>query len=261
MNPNRTTSDDRPIEVSPRTVARLGGVLYLLIIAIGLFAELVVRRRILVSGDALATAANLRAHETLWRWGIAAELAGMICVVVLLLVWFVLLSPVSRQLTWLALFFDIVAHSAQVAALMELVATLFPLGGGAYLEAFTPEQLAALARMSARAHAHGFGVSLLFTGCFFLVAGYLIRKSGYLPRLIGVLYQGAGIGYIANTFALVVAPAWSGKIMVAVAPIILPAEVALALWLLVKGIDPERWNLRPHAAPRPGEATTTSAPG
>jgi hypothetical protein len=259
MDQNGTTLRYEPIETSPQLLARLGGVLYLAIIAIGLFAQLLVRNRILVAGDAVATAANLRAHEALWRWGIAAELLGMICVVVLLLVWYVLLSPVSPQLTWLALFFDLVAHSVQVAALLDLVAALFPLGGAAYLEAFTPEQLAALARMAGRAHAHGFGVSLLFSGCFFLVAGYLIRKSGYLPRPIGALYQFAGVGYIANTLVLVVAPAWSGRIMIAVAPVILPAEVALAIWLLVKGIDPERWNRRQLGARGP-EETTVAVP-
>ncbi len=244
-----------PIEGSPQLLARLGGVLYLAIIAIGLFAEVFVRGRILVAGDAMATAANLRMHETLWRWGIAAELLGMICVVVLLLVWAVLLSPVSRQLTLLALFFDLVAHTVQVAALMELVAALFPLAGATYLEAFTPEQLAALARMAGRGHSHGFGFSLLFTGCFFLVAGYLIRKSGYLPRLIGGLYQVAGLGYIANTFAMIVAPAWSGRIFMTVAPVILVGELSLAVWLLVKGIDPERWNRRQLAVRRLDEPT------
>lgn len=238
----------KPIEASPRALARLGGVLYLAIIAIGVFAQIFVRDRILVAGDAMATAANLRAHETLWRWGIAAELLGMICVVALLLVWVVLLSPVSRQLTLLAVFFDLVAHTLQVVALMELVTTLFPLAGAPYLRAFSAEQLAALARMSGRAHAHGFGVSLLFTGCFFLVAGYLIRKSGYLPRVIGGLYQVAGVGYIANTFVLIVAPAWSGKIFLPLLPVILAGEVSLAVWLLVKGIDPERWNRRQLAA-------------
>lgn len=244
MDQNRTATQYQPIEGSPQLMARLGGFLYLAIIAIGIFAEMFVRGRILVAGDAMATAANLRMNEALWRWGIAAELLGMICVVVLLLVWAVLLSPVSRQLTLLALFFDIVAHTVQVVALMQLVAALFPLDGAAYLEAFTPEQLAALARMSGRAHGHGFGISLLFSGCFFLVAGYLIRKSGYLPRWIGVLYQIAGVGYIVNTFVLIVAPAWSGGIFRAVAPVILVGEVSLAIWLLIKGIDQERWNRR-----------------
>jgi hypothetical protein len=215
------------------------------------------RRGILVAGDAMTTAANMRMNEALWRWGIAAELLGMICVVVLLLVWAVLLSPVSRQLTLLAIFFDMVAHTVQVVALMELVAALFPFGGATYLEAFTPEQLAALARMSARAHGHGFGISLLFSGCFFLVAGYLIRKSGYLPRLIGALYQGAGVGYIANTFTLIVAPAWSGRIVMVVAPVILVGEISLAIWLLVKGIDMERWNRRQAHTLQSGEVATS----
>jgi hypothetical protein len=250
MDPNRPTTQYRPIEISPQLLARLGGVLYLAIIAIGIFAEMFVRGRILVAGDAMATAANLAMNEALWRWGIAAELLGMICVIVLLLVWAVLLSPVSRQLTLLAIFFDVVAHTVQVVALMELIAALFPLDGASYLKAFTPEQLAALARMSGRGHSHGFGISLLFSGCFFLVAGYLIRKSGYLPRLIGILYQVAGIGYIANTFALIVAPAWSGRIFMAVAPVILVGEVSLAIWLLVKGIDLEGWNRRQLAARR-----------
>lgn len=250
MEHHGTTAQYRPIEASPQLLARLGGVLYLAIIAIGIFAQVFVRNRILVAGDAMATAANLRTNEALWRWGIAAELLGMICVVVLLLVWVVLLSPVSRQLTMLAVLFDIVAHTVQVAGLMELVAVLFPLASAPYLAAFTPEQLAALARMSARGHGHGFGISLLFSGCFFVVAGYLIRKSGYLPRVVGVLYQLAGVGYIANTLALIVAPAWSGKVMIAVAPPVLVGEVSLAIWLLVKGIDPEHWNRRQLATRR-----------
>jgi hypothetical protein len=250
MDPNRIAGDDGPIEASPRQLARLGGLLYLAIIAIGLFAELGVRRRLLVAGDAVATAANLRTHEALWRWGIAAELVGTICVVVLLLVWAVLLSPVSRQLTLLALCFDVVAHTVQVVALLGLVAALYLLGAATYLEAFTPEQLAALARIAGRAHGHGFGVSLLFTGCFFLVAGYLVRKSGYLPAWIGLLYQAAGVGYVANTFALLVAPAWSGVVMLAVAPFVLGGELSLAVRLLVRGVDPEGWNVRQLAARR-----------
>lgn len=249
----------QPIEVSPQRAARLGGVLYLAIIAIGIFAEVFVRRRILVASDALATADNLRMHEDLWRWGIAAELVGMLCVVVLLLVWFVLLSPVSRPLTVLALSIVITAHTVQAVALTDLLGTLFPLAGAQYLEAFTPEQLAALARMSARAHGHGFGISLLFTGCFFLIAGYLIRKSGYLPRWIGGLYQIAGAGYIANTFALILAPAWSGKVMIAVAPFVLGGEVSLALWLLIKGVDMEGWNRRQPAARRLEEPEATAS--
>ena len=96
MTESSTPTRSSPIEISPQTLARLGGVLYLAIIAIGLFAQIIVRDRILVAGDAMATAANLRAHEALWRWGIAAELLGMICVVVLLLVSSPAISSASR---------------------------------------------------------------------------------------------------------------------------------------------------------------------
>jgi hypothetical protein len=203
-----------------------------------------VRGRVLVAGDAMATAANLRAHEQLWRWGIAAELVGLVCVAALLAVWVVLLAPVSRQLTILAVSFVAIAHTVQVVAIGDLMAVLFPLSKAGYLEAFTPEQLAALARLSARAHSHGFGLSLLFTGCFFVVAGYLIRKSGYLPRFVGVLYQIAGVGYVVNTFVLILAPAWSGKIFLPLLPVILAGELSLSLWLLTKGVDAEGWRRR-----------------
>jgi hypothetical protein len=234
-------------------VARIGGGLYLAIIALGIFAEMFVRGRILVAGGALQTAANLRAHEQLWRWGIAAEVLSLVCVSALLVVWAVLLSPVSRQLTLLGLSFVVISHTVQMGAIGDLIAALFPLAPAGYLEAFAPEQLAALARLSVRAHSYGFGLSLLFTGCFFLVAGYLIRKCGYLPRVIGVLYQIAGAGYIANTFVLILAPAWSGKIFLPLLPVILAGELSLSIWLLTKGVDMEGWRRRelqrPSAVP------------
>lgn len=236
--------DDRRMEPAPQGLARLGGALYLAIIGLGIFAEVLVRQRLLVAGDAMATAANIRAHELLWRWGLAAELVSLICVTVLTLVWVVLLRPVHRDLLILAIAFVVVAHVVQASSLVDLWATLFPLGEAGYLQAFTPEQLAAMSRLTARAHAHGFGVSLLFSGCFFLVAGYLIFRSGYLPRFIGVLYQIAGLGYVTHTFVMVLAPGLSGRVfLAAVAPVLL-GELSLSLWLLVKGVDVEGWNRR-----------------
>ena len=75
---------------------------------------------------------------------------------------------------------------------MNLIAALFPLGSAASLKAFTQEQLEALASLAIRAHGHGFGLSLLITGCLFLIHGYLISKSGFLPRVLGLLIQVAG---------------------------------------------------------------------
>ena len=184
---------DRTVETSPQLYARIGGVLYLIIIVVGLFGEAFVRDRLIVSGDAKATAANIMAMESLWRFHIAAELFLLICAVALLLILFVLLRPVSRDLALLAVFFNLVSIGLEAAITMYLVETLFPLGNAAYLKAFGPEQLYAMASLSLKSHSYGFGVSLIFFGCFCLVIGYLIFRSGYLPKTVGILMQITGV--------------------------------------------------------------------
>lgn len=232
---------DRTVETSPQRYARIGGALYLIIIVVGIFGEAFVRDRLIVSGDAGATAANIRAMESLWRFHIAAELFLLICAVALLLILFVLLRPVSRHLAWLAVFFNLVSISLEAAITMYLIETLFPLGNAPYLKAFDPEQLYALASLSLRSHSYGFGVSLIFFGCFCVVIGYLIFRSGYLPKTIGILMQIAGVCYLTNSFTLILAPSFANRIFPA---IVIPAfvgEASLCFWLLVKGVNLEKW--------------------
>ncbi len=232
---------DVNVETSPQTYARIGGVLYLIIIVVGLFGEAFVRDRLIVSGDATATAANIRSMESLWRFHIAAELFLLICAVALLLILFVLLRPVSRDLALLAAFFNLVSIGLEAATTLYLVGALFPLGNAGYLKAFAPEQLYAMASLSLKSHSYGFGVSLIFFGCFCLVIGYLIFGSGYLPKALGVLMQIAGLSYLTNSFALILAPAVANRLFPA---ILLPAfvgEASLCLWLLVKGVNVPKW--------------------
>src|SRR5689334_7249720 len=113
---------------SPQTYARIGGVLYLIIIVVGLFGEAFVRNRLIVPGDAAATADNIRSMESLWRLHIAAELFLLICAIVLLLILFVLLKPVSRELALLAAFFNLVSIGVEATTTLYLVLALFPLG-------------------------------------------------------------------------------------------------------------------------------------
>jgi uncharacterized protein DUF4386 len=235
------------IETSPQTYARIGGVLYLIIIVLGLFGEAFVRDRLIVSGDATATAANIMAMEWLWRFHIAAELFMLICAVVLLLILFVLLRPVSRDLALLAAFLNLVSISVEAATTLDLVEALFPLGNAGYLKAFAPEQLYAMASLSLKSHSYGFGVSLIFFGCFCLVIGHLIFRSGYLPKAVGVLMQIAGVCYLINSFALVLSPALANRLFPA---ILLPAfvgEASLCLWLLVKGVNVGMWEEKASA--------------
>ena len=227
--------------MNPRTLARIGGLLYLIIIGIGLYGEMFVRDKLIVSGDAIATAANIRAHETLWRVHVANELILLICAIVLLGIVFILLRPVSEALMWLAVFFNLVSISIEAMTAMSLIETVFPLGKDAFLTAFSPPQLAALARLSVRSHGYGFGVALIFFGCFCLIVGSLIFKSGYMPKTIGVLMEIAGVCYLINSFALIISPALSDQLYPA---ILLPpfvGELSFALWLLVKGVRLEAW--------------------
>jgi len=210
---------------SPRALSRIGGLLYLIIIVIGLFGEAFVRNRIVVPGDATATAANIKSFESLWRFGIAAELVLLICAVGLTIIFYVLLRPVSRDLALLAVFFNLVSLAVEAVAALNLVAALFPLGNDAYLGAFEPKQLYAMASMSVKSHGYGFGVALIFFGCECVILGYLIFRSGFLPKTVGVLMQIAGVCYLVNSFALLLAPSLANRMF----PVILiPAFVGEA---------------------------------
>jgi hypothetical protein len=247
--------ETQQMEVSPQVLARTGGVLYLIIIVIGIFGEAVVRGSIVVAGDATATAANIMAQESLWRFGIAAELCLLICATSLTVIFYLLLKPVSNVLALLVVFFNLVSVAVEAVATLNLITALFPLENAAYLSAFVPEQLYVLARMAVRAHTYGFGVALIFFGCECLIVGYLIFRSGYLPKVIGVLMQIAGLCYLVNSFALILAPDFASQLFPA---ILLPAfvgEASLCLWLLFKGVNIEKWKPRASVQSAPSAAT------
>src|SRR5258706_3099279 len=129
------------IETSPQVYARMGGALYLIIIALGIFAQVFVRDRIIVSGDAAATAANIRSMESLWRFGIGSEFLAVICTILLAMVYFFLLKPVTKELNLLATLFRLLAIIVPAVSLVSLVAALFPLAHAAFTKAFTSQQL------------------------------------------------------------------------------------------------------------------------
>lgn len=156
-----------------------------------------------MSGNATATAERIAASEFLWRVGIAGEFLLLICAVALTLIFYVLLKPVSRDLALLATLFNLVSIAIEAVSGLDLIATLFPLANADYLNVFDSKQRAALAYLTIRSHADGFGVALIFLGCVCLILGYLIFRSGYLPRIIGVLMQIAGLCYLTNSFALI----------------------------------------------------------
>jgi len=125
---------DHTVETSPQVYARIGGWLYLIIIVVAIFAELFVRDRLIVSGDATATANNIVASGLLFRISIAVEQIWLVCAIAVALILYVLLRPVSKNLALLAAFFNLVSIAVEVVATVSLFAVLLLLGGRRLLE-------------------------------------------------------------------------------------------------------------------------------
>lgn len=230
------------IDASPRALARLGGVNYLVIIILGIFVEVFARGRVFVRGDAAATAANLGSLESLWRLGIAAELVMVLCTILSAMILYVLLRPVSRDLALLATFFSLVAIAVQAAHSLKLLEALFSVGKAWYLQAFSQGELEAMVSLSIRSHASGYSMALLMFGPLFFVRGYLIFKSRYLPKALGILYQISGLSYLTLGFGLILVPQFTDRIYAVIAGPAFIGEASLSLWLLVKGVNVEQWN-------------------
>lgn len=207
----------------PNRYARIGGALYLVIIAAGIIGPLLTRELLIVPHDAVATAHNIAASPELWRLGIALDLVAQLCDVPVMLILFLLLSPVNKNVALLALLFNVVQTSTLVANQLTLVAA----------QLLSPDQ-PALADVALRAYSLGEPLGLVFFGFTCILEGYLIRHSGYLPWILGLLMQIAGVAYVANTFLLLLAPDIA-NILVLIPTVV--AELSLALWLVVRGVD------------------------
>ena len=228
------------ISQSPRLYARIAGALYAVVIVGGVFAELFVRGRLVVPGDAVATAHNIMAHQLLYRTGLAIEVFYLVCNVPITIIFYTLFKVVNRHVALLEAIFGLLSTAVEGVSLLAHYAPLAVLGGDRYLNAFSPEQLQAAAYLSLRLFEGGFAISLVFFAFDCLALAYLIVKSTFFPRLIGVLLGIEGVGYLVNSFALLLLPEVHARIFSYFMPTAI-AEIALCLWLLVMGVNVQRW--------------------
>ncbi|MEO6168017.1 MAG: DUF4386 domain-containing protein [Chitinophagales bacterium] len=234
-------SGTKAAEFSPQLYARIGGVLYLVIILAGIFGEAFIRNKLIFAGDASATAHSIMASQLMWRIGIGADLLMHICDIPVMLILYLLLKPVNKNLALLNLLFNLVQTTVLVANKLNLLMPLFLLRDADYLKAVDTQQLEALSYLFIKLHDYGFGVGLIFFGFVCLVEGYLIFKSGYLPRGIGVLMQIAGVCYLVNSFSLILAPEFARMLFPVILLPSLVAELSLCLWLIIKGVNVMKW--------------------
>jgi hypothetical protein len=225
-------------KASPSLKARIGGALYLISGQAFSFSEFSVRGKLVVDGNAAATGNNILANETLYRLGFAAELLPLYLVVTFIL--YDLLKPVNKSLNQLAFVFSIVGCTVSAVNCLIHLAPLVVLKGLNSSTALTADQLQALALMSLKLSAEGLNICMVFFGFYCILLGYLIFRSNFLPRIIGALLVIAGLCYLTNSFATFIAPAFAAHLY---PYILIPggAELVLAFWLLVMGVNVQRW--------------------
>lgn len=221
-----------PFDRSPQPYVRAGGLIYLAIIALGLFGEAVVRDP-LVSN----TAAALAERESLWRIGIATDLLMHVLDVPLIVLFYLLLRPVDATLALVSTVFNIVQTAVLALNKLSLVVPLL----AATRMTLPPPWADEVARLGLTVHAYGFAIGLVFFGMACLLRGHLLRRSALMPPSIGALLMLAGACYLINSFALLLAPALAQSLFPWVLLPSLVGELLLALWLLVKGIDLTQW--------------------
>lgn len=221
--------------------ARWMGLIYLAIIGLGLYSELGVRGNLVVPRDAAATAAHIAAAPLLWRSGLVADLLMQVLDVPLIVFFYRLLRPAGESMALSATLLNAVQTAVLVADRSQQLMPLFVLGDDAYLHAFSAAQLHALSQLAIRMHGHGFGIGLVYFGAACVLRGMLIVRSGILPRPLGVLLGAAGISYLVNSLALLLAPALADALFPGVLLPALIGESALCLWLLLRGERALRW--------------------
>lgn len=211
-------------------VARLAGILYLILIACGIWAEGGVRSAAFVPGDPAETAARILSAEGAFRWALLADALMASCDVAIAVLLFVLFQPVAPVMAGLALGFRLTQAAILGANLLNHNAALLAVGEGS---PFSPDQAAAQAYFHLQAHSYGYDLGLIFFGVNCLITGALILWAGW-PRLLALGIAAAGVVYLIGSGLRILAPALSDSFAY-VYVIALVAELALALWLLRGG--------------------------
>jgi len=223
---------------SPLVLARVAGFLYLIANLFAPFTLLYLPSRFIVRGDAAATASNIMASESLFRFGIVLNLFTFIGQIFLVLALYQLLKVVNKNMASLMVIFSLAAVPIAMVNELNNLAVLQFLNNADYLKVFQNDQLQDLAYLFLRLHSQGFLIAQIFWGLWLFPMGYLVFKSGFLPRIIGVLLMIGCFGYVIESFAaflgynvsIIFYTGWG--------------ELLLLLWLLIKGVNVEEWHKR-----------------
>jgi hypothetical protein len=227
---------ERMESAPPRLKGRITGVIYLLAMVTGIFAQGFVSGRLVVDGNAVATAANILAHRNLFEWGFTAYLIEMTGQIAMTALFYDLLKPAGESVSLVAAFLGLAGCVIKTVSRLFYIAPLFVLGGAGYLKVFGKDQLEALALLFLKVNDRGAGIALAFFGFYAILTGYLIIKSTYLPRILGIVSVIAGAGWLTFLY-----PPLGYRLFFYIAPFGLLGALGLIVWLLVFGVNEQRW--------------------
>ncbi len=228
---------------SPRFKARMAGVFELLEGLTSAGGQVVILGSLVVAGDAATTAAHILAHQPLFWLGFASSFIGVAFHIAWAFLFYELLKPVNRSVSLLAMFVILVGCAMQALSSLLYLAPLLVLQGGSALSAFTPAPVQALALVFLKLNAQAYDIYLVFFGIWCVLIGFLIFRSTFLPRILGVLLVIDGLGWM-----LYLSPPLAQHLFPFIAVAAGLAEIPLELWLLVMGVNAERWKEQASAA-------------
>lgn len=224
--------------IAIQSYARLAGLLGLVSLVAGAFGEGYVPGVMIVSGDAAATAHNIIAHESLFRWGFAAYTVEALCDLTLTMLFWVLFRPAHPNLAFLMVLARMVSTIGFATAQVQYFGALQVLDSAEQFAAFPPAQLEAVAYTLIRVGGFGGGLFSGFYGVASIMLGYLILRSRLVPPFLGVIVTLMGIAFVTHLILLILAPAYASFLFMVTSVV---AFLLLSLWLLIKGVDVARW--------------------
>ena len=224
---------------TPDRIARTAGLLYTLMIPLGIFGIMYVLATLVVAGDAAATAVNIVSNTGLFRLSIVAALLVQICHIFIVLLLYKLLISVNRNHAVLMVIFLLISVPLTMINELNNFAVLLLAGGADSLNAFTPGQVQALTSILLDLHEFGILIAGIFWGLWLLPMGYLVYKSDFLPKFLGVLLIIACSGYVIDSFSRMIFPGYGTTIMANIIVFTMFGEIVFPLWLLIKGVKVE----------------------
>ena len=232
---------------SPVLQARIAGACWLLCIVAGL-ASFIAAGPLIVANDAATTEANILANESLYRLGFALDLISGASYLGTTVFLYWVLKPVGRSVSLLAAFFGLAGVAIGGVAWVSRLGVLVLLHGDQYLSAFTTNQLQAMALIALKLQLQVFTIGMVFFGVQCISIGFLVARSTFLPRILGILLSIGGTSYVIASFASFLIPSFGAHLISFVLPVALIGEGSLTVWLLVKGVNIQRWKDQAGAA-------------